>query len=116
MSAAQCSNLLTDIWNIVEEADKEAIIYFRNILALDKIDLMKRYSVSKREKIGDAEEYWDRYVSELISTSHGLYDYSIENSAEYIDKSKVTEADVFAPLENTSVKTKVYKKKKEYFE
>ena len=99
LTSKEISDHLNKIWEIVEEADKAAIDYFRDILALDKLDLMKKYSVSKREKIGDAEEYWDKYVSELISTSNGLYDYSIENSAEFIDKTKVTEAEVFEPVE-----------------
>lgn len=116
MNAIETTEYLNTIWEIVEEADKEAIDYFRDILALDKLDLMKEYSVSKREKIGDAEEYWDAYVSELISTSNGLYDYSIENSAEFIDKTKVTEAEVFAPMQNAKLIQKTVMIDAEYFD
>lgn len=109
-----------------EYTEVEFLEYLRNVMIFDKLDLMKKYSNFKRGDIGDAEEYWDKYVSELIKTSNGLYDYSIENSAQYIDKTKITEKEVFAPLktvkltpENAKVLAKtynIYQKKDKYYQ
>jgi len=131
-TVSEAINLLEDIWNIVEESDREAINYFRSIMVFDKLDLYKEYSnysnstSFSRANIKDAEEYWDNYIKELIKTSHGLYDYSIENSAEFINKNKVSEKEVFQSTQNIELtkenakvyfKTRnIYEKKKKYFE
>ncbi|MDD6878884.1 MAG: 1-acyl-sn-glycerol-3-phosphate acyltransferase [bacterium] len=125
----------------IEEA-KELV---RNAFSTGKYVLYDKFSHYERSKIGNAEEYWDKYVSELIKSSNvckkcyvetkdnyvslcdsRLYDYEIENDAEYIDKNIVTEEDVFSCMKNVTPTTgnaKVYVKtynikgkKKKYFE
>lgn len=125
--------------------EEEAMEQMKHNLATKKYELLEFFSKDKRERIGNASEYWDRYISELISTantcdrclvkskdgkisvgSSRLYDYSIENSAEYIDKKKTEESDVFSPMQQVEItpdnckillKTRnIPEKKREYYE
>ncbi|MGN1000753.1 MAG: lysophospholipid acyltransferase family protein [Bacilli bacterium] len=108
-----CYSILGDPIDITKYPQAEALDILRSTMALDKIELMQKYSRAKREDIGDPNVYWNNYVQELIKTSNGLYDYEIENDAEYIPKEKIDEEDVFAPMKNVKVNSgnaKVYAK------
>lgn len=99
------------------------------------------YSIDERIT---PEEYWDEYIREMVNTtgvikgctivdkdgnkridSSRLYDYSVENSSEFIDKNKPSEYEVFEPitrLEENGKTARILKeakkikaKKKEYF-
>ena len=108
-----CYSILGDPIDITKYPQEEALDILRSTMALDKIELMQKYSRAKRKDIGDPNVYWNNYVQELIKTSNGLYDYEIENDAEYIPKGKIDEEDVFAPMKNVKVNignAKVYAK------
>lgn len=110
--------------DITEYSEEEGLEIVRDAMATYKYELLDKYSKSKRDTIGDPELYWNNYVKELIETSKGLYDYRIENSAQYNPKGIVDESEVFKPLENITpsienskiyVKTRnIYKKKREH--
>lgn len=58
----------------------------RDKMATLKFCLIEKYSHESRSNIGDAKKYHDNYLDALIATANGLYDYDIENSAQYTDK------------------------------
>lgn len=47
--------------------------------------------------------YWENYVKGLIETTNGLYDYSIEDVAEYKDIDDVTLKEVYSILDNVKL-------------
>ena len=73
-------------------------------MATAKYELMEKYAHGSREKIGDAQQYWDNFLVDLVATSNGLYDYEIENTAQYIDKSLTEPQDAFAHLQTLQPK------------
>lgn len=132
-----------DVSNMTVE---EAVTNVRDALATGKYNLTENYSTAFRDNLGyNGEEYWDSYVSELISTAHMVkdctiinedgtikkvdsraYDYEIENSADFRRKDKISEFDVFEttnrlPLNKNNMKIlvktlPVKNKNKNYFE
>jgi len=95
-----CYSILGEPIELSQYSEKEGLKVLRDSMASLKYELMERYSSSERKNIGNGSQYWNGYVGELIKTSNGLYDYKVENEAEYIDSSKVEEATVFQPMEN----------------
>ena len=93
------------VYAIVEEAfdicqyeRREGLAVLRDIMATAKYELMDKYAHGSREEIGDAGQYWDNFLVDLVATSNGLYDYEIENTAQFIDKSVTEPQDAFAHL------------------
>jgi len=117
-------SILGEPIDVTSCSEEEGLRLIRDGMATYKYELMEKYFKYKRKKIGDGDIYWNNYVQELIKSSHGLYDYSVENSAEYMPKGEVCEADVFAPMKDITVtcdnamvysKTfNVYRKQKKY--
>lgn len=139
-----CYSMMGEAIDSRDYSIEEAMEYIKEKFSTGKYVLYEKFSNFEREKIGNSEEYWDKYVSELIKASnmgHGfienkdetfrntrsrLYDYEIENTAQFIDKEKYDEEEVFNCMKNvnpTCGNAKVYSKtynikgkKKEYFE
>lgn len=89
--------------DIVKLDEEEALKELRDTLCRGKLELMLEHAKISREEIGNEKEYWDAFLEELIKTSNGLYDYEIEDSAEYVDKDIIDEKEVFDPIENIKV-------------
>lgn len=89
--------------DIIKYSPEEGIEKLRETLASGKYKLMEKFAFSSRAEIGDAEEYWNNFLEELIATSNGLYDYEIEDHAEYKKKDVVDAEEVFAPIDNIHV-------------
>ena len=94
------------VYAIVEESfdickydRQEGLNVLRDKMATAKYELMDKYAHGSRKEIGDAQQYWDNFLVELVATSNGLYDYEIENTAQYIDKTITEPSDAFAHLE-----------------
>lgn len=90
-------------FDITKYSQEEGIDKLREILATGKYKLMKKFASISRVKIGNADEYWHNFLDELIATSNGLYDYEIEDNAEYKKKDVVDAEEVFAPIDNIKV-------------
>src|SRR5574344_774185 len=90
-------------FDITKFEKQEGLDTLRDILATGKWELMEKYAKDSRINIADEKKYWDKFMEELIATSNGLYDYEIEDNAEYVDESTIEEEDVFAPVDNIRV-------------
>ena len=90
--------IVDDTFNICEYGQQEGLTVLRDKMATAKYELMDKYAHGSRKDIGDARQYWDNFLVDLIATSNGLYDYEIENTAQYIDKRITEPADAFAHL------------------
>lgn len=111
-----CYSILGEAIDIANYEKDEGLRVLRDEMASLKYELLEKYSKAKRCDIGDASTYWNSYVKELIRTANGLYDYNIENHAEYLPKSQVSESDVFSPVQNVEItrdNAKVLKRVKE---
>lgn len=78
---------------------QEGLNVLRDKMATAKYELMEKYAQGTRKEIGDAKAYWADFLEKLIATSNGLYDYEIEDTAQYIDKSITEPAEAFAHLQ-----------------
>lgn len=74
----------------------EALQILRDKMATCKYELMEQYSRINRTEIG--EEYWQKFLESLIGSTKGLYDYEIENSAQYVDKNETNYEKAFSHL------------------
>lgn len=90
--------ILEEAFDICAYIRKEGLAVLRDKMATAKYELMEKYSKSSRLEIGNASAYWAQFLNELIATSNGLYDYEIESTAQYIDKSITEPAEAFAHL------------------
>ena len=75
----------------------------RDKLATLKWQLISKYCEDSRDnfrKFNPTDKYWDEYLEELIKTANGLYDYEIENVAQYEDKTESTSEEVYSFLDN----------------
>ncbi len=75
-----------EAFDICEYDRASGLNVLRDKMATLKFNLIDKYSHISRSDIGDPGEYHDNYLKELIATANGLYDYEIENSAQYTDK------------------------------
>ena len=89
--------------DIIKYDEIEGLKRLRDELATGKLELMMKHTKMERSNVDD--NYWQAFLEKLISTSNGLYDYEIENSAEYIDKSIIDEKEVFDVVDNIHVNT-----------
>jgi len=95
-------SILDEPFDITQYIRQEGLIVLRDKMATLKYELMEKHSVDKRENIGNAKEYWDRFLNDLIATAHGHYDYEIENTAHFVDKNIVEYSEVFGHLDSIS--------------
>ena len=101
----KCYSVRLAPFDIIKYSEEEGLANLRDILATGKYELMEKYAFTSRQEIGNANEYWDNFLNNLIATSNGLYDYEIENNAEYKDKDEIDEKEVFEVMRNVKVDT-----------
>ncbi len=94
---------------LVQARDAKKIIAVQNLrdkMATLKWELYEGHRRTTRESFSDFDPiftYWDNYLEELIKTANGLYDYEIEDTAEYKDKNEISDIEVFRVLDNVEV-------------
>ncbi|MFR2095178.1 lysophospholipid acyltransferase family protein [Eubacterium sp.] len=91
-----------DAFDITQYERQEGLDTLRDLMATAKYELMEKYSRCSRADIGNAKEYWKNFLDDLVNQMLPFYDYEIENSSQYLDKTD---------LKHISVK-KQYKKLK----
>lgn len=83
-----------------------AVEHLRDKMATEKWELISKYRQASREDFKEynpIQKYWDEYLEELVKTANGLYDYEIENSAQFIDKNEINQDEVFEPMNNVEL-------------
>ncbi len=98
-----CHSIMEPPFDITEYSKKEGLEVLRDKMATAKYELMEKYSYCERKNLEPINEYWPNFIEELVKTANGLYDYEIENSAQYIDKNEITEKEVFLPFQNVEM-------------
>lgn len=94
---------------LVQARDAKKIIAVQNLrdkMATLKWELYEEHRRTTRESFSDFDPiftYWDNYLEELIKTANGLYDYEIEDTAEYRDRNEISDIEVFRVLDNVEV-------------
>lgn len=94
---------------LVQARDAKKIIAVQNLrdkMATLKWELYEGHRRTTRESFSDFDPiftYWDNYLEELIKTANGLYDYEIEDTAEYRDRNETSDIEVFRVLDNVEV-------------
>lgn len=103
-------NIELSIRNLLVQArDAKKIIAVQNLrdkMATLKWELYEEHRRTTRESFSDFDPiftYWDNYLEELIKTANGLYDYEIEDTAEYKDRNEISDIEVFRVLDNVEV-------------
>ena len=94
-----------DAVDICQCEKQEGLTVLRDLMATAKYELMEEYSKISRTDIGNAKEYWDNFLDDLVNQMFPYYDYEIENSSQYIDKNEITYLQVFAHLKNITPNT-----------
>lgn len=87
-------------FDICRYSRDEGLSLLRDIMASEQFDLIEKHANHTREYIGNAEEYRQNLVNELIDAMQGFYDYEIENHAQYIDQNDITHETAFSHLNN----------------
>ena len=77
---------------------QEGLDILRGLMATAKYELMEKYSSIGRAEIGDAKAYWKKEMDELVNSMLPFYDFEIENSSQYIDKSETTYEQAFSHI------------------
>lgn len=98
-----CHAILDEAFDITEYDREEGLKVLRDKMATAKFELMEKYAKADRKDLQPVDQYWDKFLDELVATANGLYDYEIENTAQYKDKNEVSEDEVFAPFQNVEV-------------
>ncbi len=75
-----------------------AVSILRDKMATLKWEMYESASEEIKE-----ENYWENYIQNQIDSTNGLYDYSIENIAEYKDLEDINSNEVFACLNNVEL-------------
>lgn len=91
-----------DAFDICEYERQEGLNVLRDLMATGKYELMEEHSKTNRVEIGNATEYWQAYIDDLVNQMLPFYDYEIEDSSQYIDKTEVTYSRAFAHLDALS--------------
>lgn len=91
-----------DAVDICQYEQQEGLTVLRDLMATAKYELMEEHSKISRTEIGNAEEYWNAFLNDLVNQMLPFYDYEIENSSQYIDKNEITYSQVFEHLNNIS--------------
>lgn len=81
----------------IDQKKLTAVDYLRDKMASLKWQVYKKHD-------GNFEEnYWKKYIEELIKSTKGLYDYEIEDVAEYKDPDEISENQVFEVLDKVQI-------------
>ena len=81
----------------IDQKKLTAVDYLRDKMASLKWQVYKKHD-------GNFEEnYWKKYIEELIKSTKGLYDYEIEYVAEYKDPDEISENQVFEVLDKVQI-------------
>lgn len=75
-----------DAFDITQYERQEGLDTLRDLMATAKYELMEKYSRCSRADIGNAKEYWQNFLNDLIAQALPFYDYEIENSSQYLDE------------------------------
>lgn len=75
-----------DAFDIAQYERQEGLDTLRDLMATAKYELMEKYSRCSRADIGNAREYWQNLLDDLVNQMLPFYDYEIENSSQYLDK------------------------------
>ena len=67
-------------------------------MATAKYELMEKYAAVSRDTFGDTNQYWNRFLEQLVASAHGHYDPEIEKTAHFTDKSITIYSEAFAHL------------------
>ena len=59
---------------------------------------MEKHSQISRAEISDAAAYWENEIQELVNSMLPFYDFEIENTSQYIDKSETTNEQAYEHL------------------
>ena len=92
-------SILDEAFDICQYERQEGLNILRDKMATAKYELMEKYAQGNRNDIGDASAYWDDFLDKLVATANGLYDYEIEDTAQYIDKTITEPDEAFAHLQ-----------------
>lgn len=87
-----------DAVDICQYEQQEGLTVLRDLMATAKYELMEKYSKTNRADIGNAKEYWNKFLDDLVKQMMPFYDYEIENSSQFIDKTEITYSQAFAHL------------------
>ena len=87
-------------FDICKYEKQEGLNKLRDLMATAKYELMEKHSKISRAEIGNAKEYWDNEMTELVNSMLPFYDFEIENSSQFIDKNEVTYEQAFEHLNN----------------
>lgn len=87
-----------DAVDICQYERQEGLTVLRDLMATAKYELMEKHSKISRANIGNAEEYWNNFLDDLVDQMLPFYDYEIENSSQFIDKNEVTYFQAFEHL------------------
>lgn len=113
-----CHAIMDEPFDITKFERQEGLNILRDKMATAKFELMEKYAHANRCDLEPINQYWNKYLEDLISTANGLYDYEIENTAQYKDKNEISEEEVFAPFKNveyTSQNARVLVKAKRHY-
>lgn len=81
----------------IDQKKLTAVDYLR-----DKMASLK-WQVYKKPDGNFEKKYWEKYIEELIKSTKGLYDYEIEDVAEYKDPDETSENQVFEILDKVQI-------------
>lgn len=98
-------NVYSKVCNAIDicQYDRQkGLSVLRDLMATAKYELMEKYSKISRADIGNANEYWDRFLDDLVNQMLPFYDYEIENSSQFIDKNEITPSQAFEHLNRIS--------------
>lgn len=87
-----------DAFDICKYERQEGLNLLRDLMATAKYELMEEHSKVNRAKIGNAKVYWQNFIDDLVNQMLPFYDYEIEDSSQYIDKSETTYSQAFEHL------------------
>ena len=92
-------------FDICEYDKQDGLDMLRDLMATAKYELMEEHSKISREEIGNAKNYWENEMNELVNSMLPFYDFEIENNSQFIDKNDVTYDDAFEHLYSVNPNT-----------
>ena len=87
-----------DPFDIIEFEKQDGLDKLRDLMATAKYELMEKHSQISRAEISDAAAYWENKIQELVNSMLPFYDFEIENTSQYIDKSETTNEQAYEHL------------------
>lgn len=90
-------SILDEPFEITQYERQDGLRILRDKMATLKYELMEKYAVDKRSNY--PKDYWPNHLKELTSEVE-YYDFKVETSSHYIDKTIIQSEDVFRPIAN----------------